>query len=729
VRRFAPALILILWAAPLPAQQTGVVEGRVTDVESGVPVATALVRVVGTVLRTFADDSGRFVLRGVPTGEQRLRAERIGYVPGATTVQVPADGRVEVEIVMSPEPVALGEIITVATRRTTTTLDAPISVSVMEEPEIMLRVPETVADAVAYVPAAQFVGEQLNIRGLSGYARGTGSRVLLLIDGVPANAGDSGAINWDVIPLTEVERLEVLKGPNSALYGTGALGGVVNIVTARAPEKPLTRLRLVGGLYDNPPQEDWTWSNETQGFLSGELSHGRRVGDFGFWLRGGQWFDDGYRQRGDLERTNLAGEVEWAGASDTVSVFGSWAREDYGAALLWCMRGECRDPYQLAFQPLKIPLDARDDRTRSDKTRAFLGHRHNWSETLNSFFRLSYQRNDWETDFGNDTVGSVSNVYGGELQFDWRAANWIYLITGGEGTYTPVEANLFGKHDQSIASGYIQGEFELGRWVTLTAGARYDQVWMDGGNYSSQVSPRAGVVLAPYPVTRIRASVGRGFRAPTVAEMFTATEVGGFLVIPNDSLLPERSWAAELGIQQLAASWLSFDVAGFFYDLADFIEADTTATSEGGIVIQFDNLPKARIAGVEAIAVMSFLRDRLRGQVAYTYLLTEDRVTGEPLAYRPQHHLLTASGTFTFRGLEFGADYRYASPYDHVKVFTSPVTDPIVAMSVLDLRIAYRFGRQVIRFMVDNSANYAYTTIERNMEPVRRYTLGLDIQF
>ena len=78
--------------------------------------------------------------------------------------------------------VALGKIVAAATRRETTTLEAPISVTVMDEEEVMLRVPETVADAVAYVPSTQFVGEQLNIRGLSGYARGTGSRGLLLMD-------------------------------------------------------------------------------------------------------------------------------------------------------------------------------------------------------------------------------------------------------------------------------------------------------------------------------------------------------------------------------------------------------------------------------------------------------------------------------------------------------------------------------------------------------------------
>jgi iron complex outermembrane receptor protein len=729
MRRIAPLLAAVLLGSAAPAlAQTGGVRGRVVDAETGDPVATASVRVIGTVLRSFADDSGRFVLGGVPSGEQRLAVERIGYAPQELRVTVRADATVEVEIELQPQAVALGEIVAVATKRETTTLESPVSVSVLESAEVMRRAPETVADAVAYVPSAQFVGEQLNLRGSSGYARGTGSRVLLLIDGVPANAGDSGAINWDVLPLTEVERVEVLKGPNSALYGTGALGGVVNVVTAGAPARPTTKLRFRGGFYDDPPFSEWIWANQTRGFGSIELSHGRRFGSVGVWLRGGKWFDDGYRQNGDLERTNLAGELELGGRSDTLSLFGSWAREDYGAALLWCMRGECRDEQQLAFQPLKVPVTAKDDRTRSDKTRAHLVHRRNWSQSLDSFLRFSYQRNDWETNFGTERVGSVSNVFGGELQLDWRTASWLYLIAGGEGSYTDVSADLFGAHDMTGAAAYLQGELGLAGWLTLTAGARYDQVWVDGSDYSEQLSPRAGIVVAPHRLTRVRASVGRGFRAPTVAELFTATEVGGFLVIPNDSLLPERSWAGELGLQQLLASWLSVDVAGFYYDLEDFIEADTVATPEGGIVIQFDNLPEATIAGIEAAALMSFLRDRLHGRVAYTYLQTEEGSTGEPLAYRPTH-MLTATGSLVFGGLEVGADYRYASPYDEVKVFTDPRTDAIVALDILDLRLAYRFGRQTIRFMVDNSTNYAYTAIERNLEPIRRYTLAFEFEF
>lgn len=714
-------------------QDTGVVRGRVIDAGSGDPVATAAVKAVGTVLITFADDSGRFELRGVPVGRRSLEIERIGYKPHRLEVRVRAGLPAEVEVALQPSAVAVGQIVVSATKRELSSFDAPVSVAVLEERDIRARVPETTADAVSYVPSVQFVGEQLNVRGSSGYSRGTGTRVLLLVDGVPANAGDSGGLNWDMIPLTEVSRIEVVKGAGSALYGSSALGGVVNVVTMAPPESPLTRVRLRAGFYDDPKPSEWIWSNQTRVFGSIEASHGRHAGPLELWIRGGRSEDDGFRENADRERTNVAFQAGVGGDRDSLKLLGSWARERYGASLLWCMRGECgEDPEGLAFQPLRVPSDAADDRTRSDKGFLHLTHRRRWSDALESFERMSLQRNDWDTDFGDEQVGAVADRLGGELRLGWSATSWLHLILGGEGSYTDVDADLFGTHSATDGAAFIQGELGVTRWLMLTAGARADLRYIDGGSltepWSSQLSPRLGAVASPDPLTRLRASAGRGFRAPTVAELFTATEVGGFLVIPNEDLRPERSWSGEVGLTRLLTSWLSVDIAGFGYDFTGLIEADTVVGETGSIEVRFDNLPAARLLGLEAIGRLSLWGDRLFGQAAYTFLSSEDESTGRPLAYRPDH-LLTASGYARLGSFELGADYRFASAFDRVQVFTDPRLDPRVPMRVLGLRLAYRLGEQVFRFSVDNALNHSYTTIERNLEPIRRATFSLDVEF
>ena len=92
-------------------------------------------------------------------------------------------------------------------------------------------------------------------------------------------------------------------------------------------------------------------------------------------------------------------------------------------------------------------------------------------------------------------------------------------------------------------------------------------------------------------------------------------------------------------------------------------------------------------------------------------------------------HLLTASGQLDLGALELGADYRFASAFDKVQVFTDPRLDAVVPTRVLDGHLSYRIGDQILRLQVDNALNYSYTTIERNLEPIRRYTISLEIAF
>lgn len=720
-------------AVPAAAQERGTVRGRVLDASTEAPVPTAAIRIVGTVLVTFADDSGRFELRNVPAGLRELSVERIGYVPRLIEVDVVGGVVVEVDVEIEPRAVAVGEVVVSATKRELGSMQSPVSIAVMAEEEVQLRAPGRVDEAVAYAPAVQFVGDQINIRGSSGFSRGTGSRVLLLVDGVPAISADAGVLNWDLAPLTEVRRIEVMKGAGSALWGTAALGGVVNVLTAPPPDHPLTRIRLRGGFWDDPPSEEWIWSNRTRGYGSVDLSHGRPIGPVDLWLRGGYYEDEGYIVNGDLRRINLATRLGLTGGgADTLQIFGSWAQEKYGNILVWCLRGQCEDPGGLAYQPARVPIQDQNDRTRSDKGLVYLTHRGHPGSTLSTFERLSFQRNDWVTDFGDDSVSAVSNRLGGELRVGWQPWSWMFFTLGGEGAFSDVDANLFGRHDVTDISAYAQVELGLASWLTLTAGAREDAQLVDGGSLSdpdaSQLSPRFGIVIAPGPVTRIRASLGRGFRAPTVAELFTSTFVSGFLVVPNPGLQPERSWSGELGIQSLLTSWLSFDVAGFFYEFEDLIVADTVISGQSVIEIQFENTPKASIRGVEAIGRLSLFGDRLQGWASYTYLQTEDGTTGEPLPYRPET-LFTSSGTLSLGGVELGGDYRHAAAFERVQVFDDPRIDQRVPMQVLDLRAAYHIGQQTIRFIVENALNYAYTTVERNLEPVRRATLSLDLTF
>src|SRR5437867_12577614 len=137
------------------------------------------------------------------------------------------------------------------------------SVAVMNDTDLARRAVATVDEAVNRAPGVLFLNGQVNIRGSSGFVEGLGSRVLLLVDGVPANQGDRGGIDWDMVPLADVARVEVVKGAGSSLYGSAALGGVVNVITREIPLGFHARLRAAGGAYADPPFDVWRFRDYT----------------------------------------------------------------------------------------------------------------------------------------------------------------------------------------------------------------------------------------------------------------------------------------------------------------------------------------------------------------------------------------------------------------------------------------------------------------------------------
>src|SRR3989449_10208737 len=147
-------------------------------------------------------------------------------------------------------------IVVTTAKRPQSLEDVVPSVALLSDSDIAKRAVNTIDEAVDKAPGVQFLSGQVNIRGSSGFVQGLGRCVLLLVDGVPANQGDRGGISWDLLPVDDVERVEVVKRAGSALYGSSASGGVVNLSTREAPLGFHARLRITGGADANPPHAE-----------------------------------------------------------------------------------------------------------------------------------------------------------------------------------------------------------------------------------------------------------------------------------------------------------------------------------------------------------------------------------------------------------------------------------------------------------------------------------------
>src|SRR5213083_618982 len=585
----------------LSAQETAVLYGSMRD-SSGQPLR-ATVRVVNGAAASVADAQGRYQL-SVPAGLVIVRVGFLGYRSLDDTLTLAAGDSLERDYRLGPA-VQLQPVIVTAAKRSQLLSQVVTSVALVTDTDVARRAVTTVDEAVDKTPGVQFLNGQVNIRGSSGYVQGLGSRVLLLVDGVPANQGDRGGINWDLVPLDRVERVEVVKGAGSSLYGSAALGGVVNVITREIPTGFHARGRVVGGWFADPPHDIWKFRDYrgAQEGLDVTASYGSDVARGS--LTGGGWHSDGYREQDRQNHWQAAAKGVWLPRPATrITASGSWASDQYEVPLVWCTRGAC-DDRGLTYQPFKIATQDTGTFTRSDK-----GYLTALVERTSSDHLAWQARGSWlRTRFtdlrqGADDFG-LANRLGGELRAVSRPTAGRIVTVGAELARSDVRTNIFTgdtsstdtvvrTHTQAEFAAYGESEQLVGR-ARITGGARVDYIAVDGGGLSAVVSPRVGGVFATAHGAW-RASVGRGFRAPSLAERFVSTTVPPFRVIPNPNLRPETAWSGELGNATRLSSGLHADEAVFWTEAYDLIEP-----SVNGSAIQFRNVTRARLAGLDVV--------------------------------------------------------------------------------------------------------------------------------
>jgi iron complex outermembrane receptor protein len=242
----------LVWSS-LSAQEVGTLRGTVVNQATSGPVAGAIVSLRETRYRTQTNEDGVFVLSGIPRGEFSVTAAAIGLAPYAARITISPGQTTELEIRMAPTAVNLRELVVTASKTETEVRDVPAAVSVVSSADIERSGATNFTEAVKTVPGVSMgsFGENFNsvqLRGLPRFGN-ENEAVLVLVDGVPqTDARNSTQLL--TIPIANIDRVEVVKGPNSALYGRTAIGGVVNMITEDPPAEPSFRFRLQGGQWD-----------------------------------------------------------------------------------------------------------------------------------------------------------------------------------------------------------------------------------------------------------------------------------------------------------------------------------------------------------------------------------------------------------------------------------------------------------------------------------------------
>ena len=736
---FCPLSSLPISAAELAVQ--------IHDASDQAPLPGATVAVLGTGLGGHADEKGYCRIKGLPAGHYDLLCSHIGY-QSQTLHAIPAGG--QISVALATNAVEVPEVVISAVRRSQAYATTPISIAVAEAHRIAEYNTLSLVEPLRQVAGVSQVGGQLNIRGSSGFSRGTGSRILMLVDGFPLLSADLGDIKWDAIPLAQVERVEVVKGAGSALYGTGALGGVINVLTRDPGQDPSTRYRLLSGYYSQPAYRTWRWSDGPM-YLNGfDLSHNRRIGETGMVLSGGHNRSTGYHQNGDARRYHLyAKAVHHFSPTSHWRTMANWAFDEHGVFVQWRDRDT----------PLAVPVGDGPANTASWKLHLNSEYYRLLRRDLGYRLKVGYYRTGFENNQAAGGLASDGHKLSGEGQVDYAGLpGWIWTVgvnTTSDRVRSP--GDFLGARDVLSLASYAQGVREINEVAELTAGLRYDwnrraatDVLIRGvcgsfaatGKRTGEFSPQVGFSYRPWANSAIRASLGRGFRAPSVSEVFAQAQVSGLKVCPNPDLGSERVWSYEVGFRQAIDNWLAFDGAFFWNDYWGLIEGRPDLQAVGSVpVARFQNLSRARVRGVEG-EVLFALPYGLGARGAYTFVdgveyLAENEVLpphchGDfelggkaPLPYRSRHAV--NAGLKAKRGAsEAMLGFQYLSAFDRVSGLFPECGRDQVPIVLANARLSRRLGSLHVNLRIDNIFQYHYATIERKIRPLRRFSLSID---
>ena len=545
-------LTLSLWVpGVLPAQERGPIAGTVSDSATGRPLSSVFVFVSGTRLMAMSDSTGAFRLDNVPAGEQVVLLRLLGY--RTHELVVPVDGPTNINVRLVPSRLALGDIVVYAASRLPERIvEAPSALSVVERDAATdFAVTGQAPRLVASLPGVDVA--QSGINDFHVNARGFNStlnrRVLVLQDGRDVSLPFNGAQEWPVIAMSldDYKRIEMVRGPGSALYGANAYNGVLNLVTPQAREVVGTRIRAAGG--------------ELATF-HGAISHAGMLsnGQWGYKITAGLYRSDTWTR----SRTNLNDlAVEYAQAIDTSTVP---VNPPFPGFELFPLQGQ--DKTEAVGTPgsafggrealLNISGAVRVDRYMRDdaavtieggvvraenETGVVSTGRLQVGESYRPWGRVAYaaQRVNvtaWYTGRRSKdqlflSSGSVVEESSGMYHVEGQYNNILLgglarAVFGGSmrGTVVDSRGTLLppNEDDRFDWFGALFGQFEidLSSNLRFVATARVD----DSDLFDFQFSPRGAVVWTPDPDHAIRFTVNKAFQTPNILEYFVNVAVG-----------------------------------------------------------------------------------------------------------------------------------------------------------------------------------------------------------
>lgn len=584
----------------------------------------------------------------------------------------------------------LGTIVVTATRTEMSLKETPSSVEVVDHKRLEQTQAKTLRDALKTALGVNIFNDFQGRSNIS--IRGSESRhVLIMIDGkrLSGEMSYNSANAWEVdrIRMEDVERVEIIRGPAGALYGSDAMGGVINVIT-RQPEKTSGNLNYEYNWYEDGKGAGYKGNLFLQGKeknilykINAGLNKSRPYQDPGgtesnmnFYgkyqplsLSVGYEFVNGNRLSADYSR--LKEDNQKRSLSQVIMKPGKiWQNKDYTI-----YNDNKRTDYGLTYK-------GGDDK-QNWMIRAYrsIYDKHYRSQEITQMFMMGMPGKVTVKPAKIDTVKWTQSVLEGHRS--WHAGSQHYLTVGAEyrkddsegtrlkkkGTVIPPGGSVYTAYDEATlnySALYVQDEFRPGNKWTIIPSLRYDH----SDKFGSEVTSRLATTYQPGQGFRIKAVVGQGYKTPTVNELYHFWEMypanpggPGMFFEGNPDLKPEKSLSYEFAIEKDWGDKTTAHLGMFRNDVKDLLGVDWTGkftTDTPGMypglgkdwVYTYRNIPEATLQGVEFYGSHEFAKDASL-RLGYTYLDGKDKTAQTRLTDRSRHQMV------------LGVSYHPQNPY------------------------------------------------------------------
>lgn len=627
-----------------------VIEGVVVD-DTGEPVPGATVRIAGTTLGAGTNTQGEFCIRMKDNQSCTLQVSFVGYTPVERTVTPAVEGKQTIKIVLNTATNSLDEVVVTGQFIEKPLKDVPVLTRVVSQKDIQALNPQSFEQLLQYeLPGVQISYNSMSQLPEITYMGMDGEYILFLIDGERVSGeGADHNVDFTRFNVDDIERIEVIKGSQSTIYGSSALGGVINIITKSA-SKPFTG--NLNARYAGSNGQKYTGS---AGFKRNRLT---------------SYTSLTYRTRD----TYSIGDEDEDGASSTTTVYG------YS---IWDVMQKLGYTFN---ERLSIDLKGTYYHNERDKRTGYLYQDFFSDYAINAKVKyliaesqqlvLSYTFDNYKKDKDYYIAGRTSTDYRNRThtpRIDYTGTFGQHTVSIGSEGYFEYLKHYFMPDSSSVTGNsvaiYAQEDWKVKENFNVVVGVRAD--WHE--KYAWHVTPKVSLLYRPWKPFAIRAGYSQGFRSPSLKELYQEYDMGGlgiFMLYGNENLKPETSHQVSLSMEyNRNGLYLSASAAhNRFRNKISY-----QYLNDGTNNLRYENAEKARTTSVETIARYNF---NFGLTVTGSYAFTDDYedTAGYNTSYVRPHTAtfnLLYSRKFGNIGTNISLNGQWACPFDRYSVSTS----------------------------------------------------------